>query len=48
MFVPARGPAIGDSQHAVDMAIGRIQAVSRSHFTIDALPGIAATIRSAP
>ncbi len=37
MVVPARGPAIGDPRHAVDMAIGRIQAVFRSHFTIDAL-----------
>jgi glyoxylase-like metal-dependent hydrolase (beta-lactamase superfamily II) len=37
IIVPARGPVIRDPQAAIDSEIARIQAVFRSHFSIDAL-----------
>jgi glyoxylase-like metal-dependent hydrolase (beta-lactamase superfamily II) len=37
ILVPARGPVIRDPQIAINTEIARIQAVFRSHFSIDAL-----------
>lgn len=37
ILVPARGPVIQNPQQAIESEIARIQAVFRSHFSIDAL-----------